>query len=119
SDDLRAALSDLEGNVAGAAGEIERGCAGGGGGERRHAALPAAVLPVREQDGDEIVAIGDGREEPADVAARSLRPGPRLAERRPAIGHSTIMVPRIIAAWGVHEYAASPAASGTRTSTTA
>ena len=55
-------------DVAGAAREIERGHAGRASPRADETPLPAAVLPVREQAGDEVVAIGDGREEPADVA---------------------------------------------------
>ena len=50
---------------------------------RHQPPLPSAVLPVREKNGDEVVAIGDGREEASDVAGLGIG---RIERRAEAIG---------------------------------
>ena len=67
------ALAKRERDVAGAGRQIERASARGGAASSTQSPLPAPILPVREDDGDQIVPIGDRREQRSDVAALALR----------------------------------------------
>ena len=79
-DDRRAARVSLERDVAGAAREIEDAIALL---QRRlphQPPFPRAIAAERQHDGDEVVAIGDGRKERADVAPLLLGAGERVGQ---------------------------------------
>src|SRR5688572_8221402 len=72
-----------EQQVACTAGEIEDAIALSQLREPNQHPLPAAVLPIREEPGDEVVAVGDRGKESTDVAALALGRGDGRAQ-----GHS-------------------------------
>ena len=57
-----------KGDVAGAAGEIEDPIRQLKARELNQPPFPAPILPIREKAGDEVVAVRDGGEQPADVS---------------------------------------------------
>ena len=59
----------LEGNVPGAAREVQPAPSGLDTGEIDQPRLPSSVAPERQESGDEIVAIRDRRKQPPDVLA--------------------------------------------------
>ena len=65
--DFRAAPREGEGDVAGAAAQIERAIAGLNGGQFDHAAFPAPVQPEALQVVEQIVAPGDGGKKVVDL----------------------------------------------------
>ena len=69
ADDAGAARRERERDVAGAGREVERRRARRRRREIDQPTLPASILPVRQHDGDEVVAIGNRGKERADVAA--------------------------------------------------
>jgi hypothetical protein len=68
-------------------------------GQIDEALFPAPILAIREKSGDEVVAVGDGRKQPAHVPAFAFAGGDGRAKRQ-----WTLMVPRIISRWGAHSY---------------
>ena len=66
-----------EDQITGTAGQIQYSIARRDRRQPDEAALPAAVLSVRKKPRDEIVAIGDGGKEPANVAALAFSGGER------------------------------------------
>ena len=81
TDHLRPALSDVKGDITRPARQVQRPVAGPRIGSGRETCLPVAVATTREQDGDEVVTIGDRGKEPPYVAALSLRRGEGGAKR--------------------------------------
>ena len=83
-----AARRRLEGEVAGAAGQVEDAFARRDRGGGDQAALPVLIAAVRQQPRDQVVAVGDGRKQPRDVAGlpigRRQRVAQTLATARPA-----------------------------------
>ena len=97
---VRAAAGELECDVAGAAGEVERSAAGLNGGQVGESPFPAAVETEGQQDRDQVVAVRDGLEQPADVARLRVRRRQRRSEFRHAriVRYPTIIpVPYITA----------------------
>ncbi len=67
-DDRRTGTGGFEGDVAGSAREIEDAIVGVNPRLLDEQTLPGAVAPERQKPGNEVVAIGDGREQRPDVA---------------------------------------------------
>ena len=67
ADGFCAALREGEGNVAGAAAEVQRAGAGRGGGEFHHAAFPTPMQAKALQVVQKIVATGNAGEEVVDL----------------------------------------------------
>jgi len=70
----------FEQNVARSAREIENAIRAANPRQPHQPSLPPPVLAVRQELRDEVVAIGDRREQPADVALFALGSGDRDAE---------------------------------------
>jgi hypothetical protein len=65
---VRAAFGEGEGEITGAAREVERALSGTWRGKIHHPCFPPAVQAERKQDGDEVVAVRDRREKLPDVS---------------------------------------------------
>jgi hypothetical protein len=70
-----------EEDVAGTAGKIEHPVGRPDGGELHQPPLPPAILAVRQQPRDEVVAIRDGGEQPPDVLLFAFGSGDGIAQR--------------------------------------
>ena len=66
------AIGEGKRDVAGAGGKIERALAAADVRKRDQLRLPSRVLPVRQQRGDQVVAIRDRRKQVADVLTLGL-----------------------------------------------
>src|SRR6185295_3478629 len=79
ADDMGPASSEREGDVPRTGRQVERASAGRWRGQIDDTPLPAPVLAVRQHDGNEVVALGDRREERAHVAALAVGRGDPVA----------------------------------------
>src|SRR3954464_13154856 len=107
--DARTAGREAKRDVTRTAGEIQGAYAGTDAGALDQLLLPSPVPAERQQDGDEIVAIGDRVEQAPHI--RCLRVG--RCQRGVELAHSTAIVPFITVACGVQVYSARPC-SGAR-----
>ncbi len=71
----------VEREVAGAAGQVEHAFAGRDRGGGDQAPLPVLIAAVRQQPRDQVVAVGDGRKQPRDVAGLPIGRRQRVAQR--------------------------------------
>ena len=81
-DDACATCRGGEGDVARAGGQVEDAVAGANRRESNQPPLPPPILPVRQRDGDEIVAIRDCRKQRAHVGAFAMRSGELIVKRQ-------------------------------------
>src|SRR5690606_24271130 len=99
ADDARATICGKEREIAGAAGEIQDPIRWAGRSQTDHPSLPPSIETEREDDRDQVVAIGDGGKETADVRRLAGGRGDRVAEAwglvwwRPGHGRSVRPLP--------------------------